>query len=719
MNKKLSAHVDFRLVPLGATLCDCGCYFSIWCPKAKSIVLHLFDKNENEIKKIVLTEKRGSIWYCFVEDVTAGTLYAYEAIGDYAPELGLFFQKDHLLVDPYAKGLSKPYIYTKDRYENHYNEFLPKAIVEDQNFDWQGVIKPSLGKQDLVIYECNVKGSTILNEKVPSAYRGKFLGLCDDNVIAHFKKLGITVIQLNPIAAFVSEPHLEKHGLVDYWGYNPVSFMVPDPRYAVDPHNTVNEFKTMVRELHKNGIAVILDVVYNHTGEGGEGGSVFSLKGFDAQNYYAHPKNLDGTTNYSKYLDVTGCGNSVNTDSRPTVNLVLDSLSYWLSDLQVDGFRFDLAVTICRESSCNSFYEYDKDCTFLKATFCIDVINQAILIAEPWDIGHGGYRLGQFPDGWSEQNDKFRDAIRRFWRGDKGLIGEYVTRIMGSRDIFKAGARSINASVNFVTYHDGFTLQDLVSYTKKYNEANGENNVDGSDNNNSTNCGFEGPTSDPVVREKRWQLKRNLITATLLSQGIPHFLGGDEFSRTQQGNNNGYCQDNEISWTKWDYSKENKDFIDYISLINNIRHESNMLRELLLVDDSSHLTKDSPYEANWYKPDGLKMHSEDWNNPNTDAIAFVAGAIQENEGENWCFIFSQSENETLFKLPLPHVDHEWIEVFDSANSNGLPSECDRSGIKAVTLRCPSIRGFKLRRTSLSKLYDTSSVDFVTIHINRS
>ncbi len=719
MYQATTSPVNFRLVPLGVSISEGGCYFSVWSPKAQKIVVHLYDKSEKEIRKVALPEKSGSVWYGFIDGVKAGDLYGYEAIGEYDPSRSLFFEEGHILVDPYAKAISKPFVYTDDRYNNHYDDFIPKSIVcDDSEFDWQGICKPSISVDDLLVYECNVKGMTMLNEDVPQNQRGKYLGMCNEKVIAHLKRLGITAVQLNPIYAFISEPHLARSGKVNYWGYNPVCYFAPDPRFACDPRNAVNEFKTMVREFHRNGIAVILDVVYNHTGEGGGGGSVMSLKGFDAQNYYLHPRNKDGSTDYSDFYDVTGCGNSVNVDARPTLNLVLDSMVHWLDDMQVDGFRFDLCVTLCRESHGQIFNEFDPNCSFLKACFCNDIISKSILIAEPWDIGHNGYQVGHFPEGWAEQNDRFRDTVRRFWRGDKGIIGEYITRIMGSRDIYLKESRSIKSSLNFVTYHDGFTLNDLVSYNQKNNFANGENNRDGSDNNYSTNCGKEGPSKDKKVNAKRWQMKRNLISSVILGQGIPHLLGGDEFSRTQQGNNNAYCQDNEISWTKWDYSEENKNFINFISLLNQIRHESMMLRELLLVDDNYVVSSErSSYEAKWYRPDGAQMHSADWNNPDTDTVVLVAGAINEDEGEHLCVVFTQRSTSQTFILPPVSAEKEWTETFNTATDNGLPAVS--RGVKKITTTCPCIRFFKLRNSAIKKIVDSTSIESVTRHSNRS
>lgn len=718
MLRKLPSNIDFRLVPLGASIAQGGCYFSIWSPKAKSVIVHIYDHDEKERYKVRLTDKFGNIWYGFIPNVGVGDLYAIEAEGEYDPDRGLFFKKGQLLVDPYAKALNKPYTYNQQRYLNDNTNFIPKAVVIDRSFDWQGVTKPQFGRDNLVVYETNVKGLTQLNEKVPQKLRGKYLGICHESVIAHLKKLGVTAIQLNPIAAFMSEPHLIKHGLVNYWGYNPVSFMAPDPRYAVEPLKCVDEFRTMVRELHRNGIAVILDVVYNHTAEGGKGGPILSLKGLDAPNYYTFKEDENGNKDFSSFYDVTGCGNTVNAQARPTLNLILDSLIHWTKWMQVDGFRFDLGVTVCRESHKGIFHEYDRDSAFLKSCFCIDRLAQSIMIAEPWDVGPNGYRLGQFPTGWSEQNDKFRDTVRRFWRGDPGLIGDFATRIMGSRDVFSSEDRSINASLNYITYHDGFTLEDLVSYSHKYNEANFENNRDGSDENYSSNQGVEGPTTNSEVLAKRWLLKRNLMATVLLSQGVPHILSGDEFSKTQQGNNNGYCQDNAMCWNHWDYTKENQDFINFIERVSSLRHKSKMLRELTLVEDTFHL-QDEKYEAHWFKTDGTTMDSTTWKDPKTDAITLTLGSEGKERRETWCFIFNQKYNEHIIEIPMPLEGAEWAEVLDTTDPTGAPNEKEMYGVKKIYVNKPCVKVFMLSLTSHSKLKNSTSFESLTRHQNRN
>lgn len=685
----------YRNVPFGATVTKEGTLFSVWSPNATEVVLHFFDKNEVETFKLKMPERKGGTWFAFVPNISEGDLYAIEPLGPYDPDRGLYFKEGRYLTDPYAKCLSKSYKFNYSEYTNNNSQFIPKSVVVSDDFDWQDVPKPSPSRENLILFELNVKGATILNEMVPHELRGKYLGLCHESVINHFKKLGITGIQLNPIYAFISERHLVKQGLVNYWGYNPVNYFAPEPRYAVNPLNAVNEFKTMVRELHRHGISVILDVVYNHTGEAGRGGPVLSLKGLDARNYYTFPLNPDGTKDYSRYYDVSGCGNSVNADEKIALNLITDSLTYWATVMKVDGFRFDLGAAINRETHGSSFHTYEPNSAFFKACFCIDAITNSILIAEPWDCGPNGYRLGQFPIGWSEQNDKFRDCVRKFWRGDPGLLPEFATRVMGSRDIYGKTDRSIKDTVNFVTYHDGFTLEDLVSYNQKHNEANGEENRDGCDANWSSNSGVEGHTDDPNIKALRWQLKRNLMATILLSQGIPHLLGGDEFSKTQDGNNNVYCQDNPTGWTKWDYSEENKQFINFISRLNRFRRSSSIAKELILEDDKYHISNGNTYRAAWYKYDGNEMDDHTWNDPNTDSVILRVTPSKEGDlTESMLVLINQHYVERTFVLPPPPVGGIWKEYFDSSTPDGLPLDM-KNEIKIAFVSKPCIKVFIL------------------------
>ncbi len=502
-------------------------------------------------------------------------------------------------------------------------------------------------------------------------------------MIRHLKRLGITTVQLMPVFAFISEPRLIDLGLTNFWGYNPVCIMAPDPRYAVNPANVINEFKTMVRELHRNDIAVILDVVFNHTGEGGLDGPVLSFKGLDNRSYYAFAKDESGQPIYTRYANVTGCGNSFNTDQQISLRLVMEAMLYWRTEMRVDGFRFDLGVTVGREDYGYSDFVFNNRAAFFKSCFANETLRQCLRIAEPWDLGRGGYQLGNFPLGWSEQNDVFRDTVRRFWRGDKGLLGKFVTCVMGSRDIFKKGQRSINASVNFVTYHDGFTLEDLVSYNYKHNELNGENNNDGTNENYSTNCGVEGPTDDPQVLRRRWQLKRNLIATGLLSQGVPHILAGDELSRTQHGNNNAYCQDNDISYVHWNINHEQEQFLNFVARAIRVLKSSSMLTELNLEDDPYYRLEEASFMAYWLQPSGATMTVDRWEDPELDHVLLYVGSKQ-HDGERWCLIYNRSDHEITFSLPrLPH-ERKWYPLLDTSEADGVPRRFVPEGDKALS-----------------------------------
>ena len=520
----------------------------------------------------------------------------------------------------------------------------------------------------------------------------------------------------------MSEPFLVRKGLRNYWGYNPVCFMAPNPAYAVDPAKVLVEFKTMVKTLHQNGIAVILDVVFNHTAEGDASGPIVCYRGLDAQSYYAYERGPDGRPDYNRNMNVTGCGNSFNADNLISLRLIMDSLKYWLGEMQVDGFRFDLASTICRESHANQYYQFDANCGFFKACFANELTQKALMVAEPWDPGFNGYQLGKFPRGWSEQNDKFRDSIRRFWRGDRGLLGDLATRLLGSRDVFLKGERSINASVNYVTYHDGFTLEDLVSYNSKHNDLNLDHNNDGTTENFSTNCGFEGLTRDPEVIKKRWQLKRNLIATTLIAQGIPHLLGGDELSRTQLGNNNSYCQDNDLNYYRWNISQEQRYFLEFIVNTNNLVHSSRVLREINLFDDYFYKFEDD-YIAKWRKSDGTLFQDSDWNNPNINHLCLYIGD-RNFRGERWCVMINNEEHDLMFRLPSIFHSRYWHAMIDSSEADGIPRRySNEAGLESLCaahsvkiLRMDTFADAELKQqTSLTDMLDSHMVSRMQGH----
>ncbi|MFM4826971.1 glycogen debranching protein GlgX [Aeromonas bivalvium] len=646
---------------LGAWLDDLGCEFCVWAPRARRVELCLYDEQERETARLTLPGRRGQYSFGHVKGIRAGQRYGYRVYGE--PQDGLLFDGDKLLIDPYARALSRPLRWDPDLYEGDSAPMQAKSVVVQDDFDWQGVSKPGIPSQQTVLYEAHVKGFTRLHPAIPEAERGTYLGMCHPHILAHLKALGISSLQLMPVAAFMAEPRLEQLGLTNYWGYNPVAFFAPEPRYAVA--DAVTEFKTMVRELHRAGIEVILDVVYNHTAESGFDGPMLSFKGFDNAGYYAFEAGAHGP-DYHRHANVTGCGNSVNLDHPNSLRLVLDALRYWVTEMQVDGFRFDLAVTLAREVG-----EFEPMGAFFKAVMADPVLAGVKLIAEPWDIGPFGYRLGQFPSQWQEINDRYRDTVRAFWRGDGGKMADLATRLMGSRDLFPKNWRSPRTSVNYLCYHDGFTLEDLVSYNQRHNQANGEDNRDGHGHNLSSNHGVEGPTLDPRINNLRQQQKRNLIATLLISQGTPHFLGGDEMGRSQLGNNNAYCQDNQISWVNWQWRPEDERLLAFTQQMMALRAESEVFSNLRLCDDDWSGPQAHCHRVDWYHPDGHSLTEQDWQAPMGQAFAMDIGALDE-EGERWLVLFNASGYDIQFRLPPPGNGMEWIQTIDTATNDGLP-----------------------------------------------
>ena len=650
--------------PLGATMGQGACNFAVHCPNADGVELCLFDINtEEQLEVIAMPAKTGKIWHCQLSNVQAGQLYGYRVIGENHQQIGMTFDHQKLLIDPYAKALNRPAVWNKTQYEGDSQFMIPKGIV--QNFEanlqqGQQVPKPQTPLDQTVIYEAHVKGLTQLHPNVPDQYKGKFLGVCQPAIVSHLKSLGITAIQLMPVAAFMPEPYITNKDLTNYWGYNPINYFCPDPRYVVD--DGIAEFKTMTNTLHEAGIEVILDVVYNHTAEGGIDGQMLSFKGFDNSSCYLFDRNEYGAVDYNKYVNNSGCGNSVNTAFPYILKMVMDALRYWTTEMGVDGFRFDLAASLGRDP-----YEFSNLSGFFRTIRQDPVLINAKLIAEPWDIGHAGYRLGQFPSNWLECNDKYRDTVRAFWRGDKGHISDFATRLLGSRDVFPKEARSILTSVNNVSYHDGFTLHDLVSYGERHNEANGEQNRDGHGHNISANYGVEGFTKDAKILAIRERQKRNLFATLMLSQGIPHVLGGDELSRTQQGNNNAYCQDNGISWLDWTLNEYKQDFLTFCQQTIALRRSSEMLNHLSLKDDHYSLGYNVE-KINWYRPDGERKLEDDWQNHNNQAFAVeFCGPLNKDVShhEHWLLIFNASDQDVRFQLPDLGADTAWQIMLDT------------------------------------------------------
>jgi isoamylase len=607
-----------RPVPLGATPQPAGVNFAVFSEGAERIELCLFDSMGRESSRIPLTMRTGHTWHCFVSGIGAGQLYGYRAHGPYDPARGLRFNAAKLLIDPYARALTGKLNwnaplhgyrpdgaradFTLDQRDDAWG--VPKAIVfEEPEFDWMGDHAPRTPWHRTVIYETHVRGLSLRHTDVPTRERGAYAGLASDAAIDHFKSLGVTAIELMPVQAHIDSERLTNRGLVNYWGYDSIAYFAPEARYSSSGERggQVREFKEMVRGLHRANLEVILDVVYNHTAEGDHIGPTLCFRGLDNKVYY---RLVPGDER--RYVDFTGTGNTVQVRHPQVLRLVMDSLRYWVLEMHVDGFRFDLASSLARE-----LHEVQRLSSFFDAIHQDPVLSQVKLIAEPWDLGEGGYQVGNFPHLWSEWNDRYRDAVRRFWRGDNLQARELAHRLTGSPDLYSDEGRLPHASINFVTSHDGFTLDDLVSYSRKHNEANGEQNRDGRDDNISANYGVEGPTTDPAVLALRERQKRNLLATLFFSQGVPMLLGGDELGRTQAGNNNAYCQDNEVSWYDWELDERRRQLLAFTRRLVRIRHDHPNLRRQPFLN--GRVTGDSHVkDVMWFRQDGGEMTDEEW-----------------------------------------------------------------------------------------------------------
>ncbi|MDZ7801235.1 MAG: glycogen debranching protein GlgX [Trueperaceae bacterium] len=553
--------------PLGASFDGQGVNFVLASERAEGVELLLYADPEDAEPSAVLPlrERTGPVWHGYLPGARPGTLYAYRVHGPWDPARGLRFDPAKVLLDPYARALGRTLRWhenflPRDPYGPEPDgrstaAWAPLGVVTHDRFDWGDDARPDVPWTETVIYETHVRGLTMLHPDVPPELRGTYLGLASEPVTQHLRALGVTTVSLLPVHAFTTEPHLQDKGLTNYWGYNSLSYFAPEPRYAAgDPTEAVNEFKRMVRALHRAGLEVLIDVVYNHTAEGGPDGPTLSWRGIDDLGYYKHAQGDPG-----RYMDYAGTGNTLDVGDPHALRMVTDSLRTWAQEMRVDGFRFDLAPVLSRAS-----HEVDMGSTFFDVVQQDPVLSGLKLIAEPWDIGPNGYQVGNFPWHWAEWNGRYRDAVRAYWRGEGALVGELATRVAGSSDLFDARGRRPHASINFVTAHDGMTMHDLVSYARKHNEANGENNRDGHQPPLSQNFGVEGPSSDARVRARRMRAKRSLMGTLLTSQGVPMLLGGDELSRTQQGNNNAYCQDNELSWYHWELDDDGRAFLDFV-----------------------------------------------------------------------------------------------------------------------------------------------------------
>ena len=659
--------------PLGATWDGTGVNFAIFSEHAEKVELCLFSGPDaaQEAARIPLPERTDFVWHGRLPDVRPGQLYGYRVSGPYDPRSGHRCNPAKVVLDPYAKqigralrrhdavGGSLPGDPDGDLVPDPRDSapYAPLAAVLDPAFAWGDDRPPRIPWHETVIYEVHVKGFTARHPDVPEHFRGTCLGLASDAAIRHLTDLGVTAIELLPVQQAASEPRLARKGLTNYWGYSTLACFAPDVRYVTSPARAVAEFKTMVQRLHTAGIEVILDVVYNHTAEGGRDGPTLSLRGIDNRSCYRLQPDDPG-----EYLDFTGCGNTLNVAHPRVLQLILDCLRYWVLEMHVDGFRFDLASALARGR-----YEFDRRGAFFHAIHQDPVLSQVKLIAEPWDLGPGGYQAGNFPAPWTEWNDRYRDTVRRFWRGDAGQVPELATRLAGSSDLYRHGGRQPSAGINFVTAHDGFTLDDLVGYEKKRNEANGESNRDGSDDNLSWNCGAEGATSDPEIRALRVRQKRNFIATLLLSQGVPMICGGDELGRTQEGNNNAYCQDNETSWFDWDLTPADRELLAFVQWMIRFRRDHPVLRRRRFLQGAGARTGGAT-DLTWLDPGGREMTNEAWRRASERCLGVrLAGeAIDEADerggrtvDDTLLMLFNADDREAPFTLPEPGRGASW------------------------------------------------------------
>jgi isoamylase len=674
-----------RSYPLGATWDGRGVNFALYSENSTKVELCLFESadDQQESQRVELVEHTDMVWHVYLPDARPGQIYGYRVYGPYEPQKGHRFNEHKVLLDPYAKAIARlpnwtgtvsGYILGDKAQDLSYSDLdsaadAPLGCVVDEAFTWGDDRAPKTPSHHTLIYEMHVKGFTKLNDQIPEEYRGTYAGLSSEPAIRYLRELGITAVELLPIHAHANDPILESKGLVNYWGYNTLSFFAPDPRYASskNPAEQIQEFKTMVRNLHDAGIEVILDVVYNHTAEGNQLGPTISFRGIDNACYYRlSPEDP------RYYMDFTGCGNTLNMRNPRVLQFIMDSLRYWVTQIHVDGFRFDLASTLARE-----LHEVDKLGAFFDIIHQDPILSQVKLIAEPWDLGAGGYQVGNFPIGWSEWNGKYRDTVRRFWKGDGGVASEFATRISGSSDLYEWSGRRPHASVNFITCHDGFTLNDLVSYNQKHNEANGEDNRDGANDNDSWNCGVEGPTDDPKVNELRERKKRAFLATLIFSQGMPMLLAGDEISHTQKGNNNAYCQDNEITWLNWNLDDKQKKLLDFVRRLIAIYSAEPVLHRRRFFHGKTLHGEESP-EIVWLDPSGHEMSTEQWNTPHMRCIGvhLIGGSMDVDEngtpiiGDHLLILFN-ADHATDIPFTLPKVEGAgpWERLFDTAEES--------------------------------------------------
>jgi glycogen operon protein len=665
--------------PLGATWDGEGANFAIFSEHATGVELCLFDEphDDKPVETIAMPEATDDIWHVYLPDVRPGQLYGYRVHGPYEPSEGHRFNPAKLLIDPYAKAVTENIEWTDELFGYTIGDperdlscddrdsagAMPKCVVVDPAFTWGDDRAPRTPWNRTVIYECHVRGMTKRHPLVPEELRGTFLGMASDPIVDHLTSLGVTAVELMPVHQFLSERDLIDKGLTNYWGYNSIAFLAPHVGYAAGGiGQQVDEFKSMVKTLHRAGLEVILDVVYNHTAEGSELGPTLSLRGIDNSAYYRlSPED-------QRYnMDFTGTGNSLNLLHPRTVGLIMDSLRYWVTDMHVDGFRFDLAPTLVRG------YDDSRPSAFFEIMQQDPVLSQVKLIAEPWDVGPDGYRLGRFPQGWSEWNGQYRDSVRKFWRGDPGMVPEMASRLSGSSDIFAPSRRTTYASVNFVTCHDGFTLTDLVTYQDRHNEANGEDNQDGSSENYSSNWGIEGETDTVQTKRLRERMKRNMLATVMFSQGVRMILGGDELGRTQYGNNNAYCQDNETSWFNWEVDEPAQALFDFTRELIEIVQRYPVLRRRHFFSGMADINGDA--DVVWIRPDGQEMTDDDWANDDNHAIGMLMPGRAGDEvdargravvGETLFWVLNAGGSPRKYTLPKLDRPGVWEELFSTA-----------------------------------------------------
>jgi len=713
-----------RSYPLGASWDGAGVNFALFSENATKVELCLFEAvtSKKENHRILMTEYNSHVFHCYLPDCRPGQLYGFRVHGPYEPHNGHRFNANKVVLDPYAKAVARNvewhesmfsyrFAYNDDLNDDDNAPYCPLASVVDTAFTWANDSPPNIPWHQTVIYEAHVKGMTYLNDIIPEHLRGTYSAIAFEPVISHLKELGVTAVELMPVHFHIDDKHLIDTGKKDYWGYNTISFFAPDTRFSSsdDAAQAVQEFKTMVRILHSNDIEVILDVVYNHTIEGNHMGPTLSYRGIDNKSYY---RLVEGDEKY--YFDYTGCGNTLNVRNPRVLQMIMDSLRYWVEEMHVDGFRFDLASTLAR-----TFYDVDKLGAFFDIIHQDPIISQVKLIAEPWDLGNGGYQVGNFPVLWTEWNGMFRDSVRGFWAGKGISLSEMATRMAGSSDLYAWGGRSPHASINFITCHDGFTLHDLVSYNGKHNDANGEDNRDGNNENICWNCGEEGETENDDINELRWRQKANMMTTMFLSLGVPMISGGDELSRTQKGNNNTYCQDNELNWYDWKTSEngDKEEFLDFVKALVNFRNSQPVLQRRNYLKGRAP-GKGKLADVSWLHPDGRPLNNEEWDDARNQCMGYILEGQSINEmddmgklitGDTIAILINAHFHDIEFKMPTHRDNKPWVLRLYTFRDSGLRPGHLWQGGDPFPLKSHSIAVFTLYRVKYYQKKKSASI----------